>query len=80
MDFYANGDGNIFVSEFRSVSKALGFEADMSLEELNNAVTEIDMEDNGAIDLHEFADFHPANASNGGLSFTLSLLFISCVM
>ncbi|KAG5528130.1 hypothetical protein RHGRI_028909 [Rhododendron griersonianum] len=68
--FDTNGDGKISVSELRSVFKALGVDVGTSSADLTNAVTEIDKDGDGAIDLEEFADFHRAAAcggeSNGG--------------
>ncbi|KAF7129571.1 hypothetical protein RHSIM_Rhsim10G0142700 [Rhododendron simsii] len=47
-----------------SVCRDLGFDAGTSLADLNDAVTVIDKD--GAIDLHEFADFHRGKASTRG--------------
>lgn len=63
--FDTNGDGKISVSELRSVFKALGVHRTSS-EEIKEAVTEIDKDGDGAVDLHEFADFHRAAAAPEG--------------
>ncbi|KAF7129547.1 hypothetical protein RHSIM_Rhsim10G0052300 [Rhododendron simsii] len=56
----------VSVSELSSVFKALSFDAGTSSADLTDAVTGIDKDGNGSIDLHEFADFHRANASTNG--------------
>ncbi|KAG5540510.1 hypothetical protein RHGRI_020653 [Rhododendron griersonianum] len=62
--FNTNGNGRISVSELRSVFRDLGLDASTSSADLTDAATVIDKD--GAIDLHEFADFHRGNASTHG--------------
>ncbi|KAI8534592.1 hypothetical protein RHMOL_Rhmol10G0102300 [Rhododendron molle] len=52
--FNTNGNCKISVSELQSVFRDLGFDASTS------------SADDGAIDLHEFADFHRGNVSTHG--------------
>ncbi|KAI8554903.1 hypothetical protein RHMOL_Rhmol05G0133300 [Rhododendron molle] len=54
--FETSGNGKISVSELHSVFKALGVDASASSANLTDAVTEIDKDGDGAIDLEEFAD------------------------
>ncbi|KAF7141000.1 hypothetical protein RHSIM_Rhsim06G0079400 [Rhododendron simsii] len=56
--FDTNGDGKISVSKLRSVFKALGVDAGVSSADLTDAVTEIDKDGDGAIDIEEFTDLH----------------------
>ncbi|KAE9445615.1 hypothetical protein C3L33_22486, partial [Rhododendron williamsianum] len=56
--FDTNGDGKISVSELRSIFKPLGVDAGASSADLTDAVTEINKDGDGAIDLEEFADLH----------------------
>ncbi|KAI8534593.1 hypothetical protein RHMOL_Rhmol10G0102300 [Rhododendron molle] len=62
--FNTNGNCKISVSELQSVFRDLGFDASTSSADLTDAVTVINKD--GAIDLHEFADFHRGNVSTHG--------------
>ncbi|XP_057970636.1 probable calcium-binding protein CML18 [Malania oleifera] len=52
----ANGDGKISYDELRAILCALG--SDMSPNELQHALSEMDKDGDGYVDLAEFAEFH----------------------
>ncbi|KAH7862540.1 hypothetical protein Vadar_006269 [Vaccinium darrowii] len=61
--YQLQGGGTICDFVFRlAIHKALGVDRTSS-EEIKEAVTEIDTDGDGAIDLHEFVDFHCATAA-----------------
>ncbi|XP_057970639.1 probable calcium-binding protein CML18 [Malania oleifera] len=60
----ANGDGKISYDELRAILCALG--SDMSPNELQHAMSEMDKDGDGYVDLAEFAEFHSGAAASAG--------------
>ncbi|PKA65155.1 putative calcium-binding protein CML18 [Apostasia shenzhenica] len=59
----ANGDGKISASELQTVVRAIG--SDVSDEESQAMIQEMDSNCDGLVDLKEFADFHRAGGRTG---------------